>query len=106
MKAVLGRKLGMTQVFAEDGRLVPVTVIEAGPMVVTQIKNKETDGYEAVQVAFGEVKDEFKDEHIHDVHMSEWLAWTPLLVLIFVFGVYPDLLFKYFATPVAQLFGA
>lgn len=55
MKAVLGRKLGMTQVFAEDGRLVPVTVIEAGPMVVTQIKNKETDGYEAVQVAFGEV---------------------------------------------------
>lgn len=57
MKAVLGRKLGMTQVFAEDGRLVPVTVIEAGPMVVTQIKSKETDGYEAVQVAFGEVKE-------------------------------------------------
>ena len=57
MKAVLGRKLGMTQVFAEDGRLVPVTVIEAGPMVVTQIKNKENDGYEAVQVAFGEVKE-------------------------------------------------
>lgn len=57
MKAVLGRKLGMTQVFAEDGRLVPVTVIEAGPMVVTQIKNKETDGYEAVQVASGEVKE-------------------------------------------------
>ena len=57
MKAVLGRKLGMTQVFAEDGRLVTVTVIEAGPMVVTQIKNKETDGYEAVQVAFGEVKE-------------------------------------------------
>lgn len=57
MKAVLGRKLGMTQVFAEDGRLVPVTVIEAGHMVVTQIKNKETDGYEAVQVAFGEVKE-------------------------------------------------
>ena len=57
MTAVLGRKLGMTQVFAEDGRLVPVTVIEAGPMVVTQIKNKETDGYEAVQVAFGEVKE-------------------------------------------------
>jgi len=57
MKAVLGRKLGMTQVFSEDGKLVPVTVIEAGPMVVTQIKNKETDGYEAVQVAFGEAKE-------------------------------------------------
>ena len=57
MKAVLGRKLGMTQVFAEDGRLVAVTVVEAGPMVVTQIKNKETDGYEAVQIAFGETKE-------------------------------------------------
>ncbi len=57
MKAVLGRKIGMTQVFAEDGRLVPVTVIEAGPMVVTQVKNKETDGYTAVQVAFGEKKE-------------------------------------------------
>ena len=57
MKAVLGRKLGMTQVFAEDGRLVPVTVIEAGPMVVTQVKNNETDGYTAVQVAFGETKE-------------------------------------------------
>lgn len=57
MKAVLGRKIGMTQVFAEDGRLVPVTVIEAGPMVVTQVKNKETDGYSAVQVAFGETKE-------------------------------------------------
>lgn len=57
MKAVLGRKLGMTQVFAEDGRLVAVTVVQAGPMVVTQIKNKETDGYEAVQVAFGETKE-------------------------------------------------
>lgn len=57
MKSILGRKLGMTQVFAENGVIVPVTVIEAGPMVVTQIKNKETDGYEAVQVGFGEVKE-------------------------------------------------
>ena len=57
MKGILGRKIGMTQVFAEDGRIVPVTVIEAGPMVVTQIKNKETDGYESVQVAFGDAKE-------------------------------------------------
>lgn len=57
MKSILGRKLGMTQVFAENGSIVPVTVIEAGPMVVTQIKTKETDGYEAVQVGFGEVKE-------------------------------------------------
>ena len=42
MKAIMGKKLGMTQIFAEDGRLIPVTVIEAGPMVVTQIKTKMT----------------------------------------------------------------
>ncbi|MEI2833479.1 MAG: NADH-quinone oxidoreductase subunit M [Acidimicrobiia bacterium] len=58
------------------------------------------------RVAFGEVNDEFKDKEIHDVHISEWLAWTPILIPIFIFGVYPDLLFKYFATPVAALFGA
>lgn len=57
MKGILGRKIGMTQVFSEDGKIVPVTVIEAGPMVVTQIKNKETDGYESVQVAFGDAKE-------------------------------------------------
>ena len=49
MKAIMGKKLGMTQIFAEDGRLIPVTVIEAGPMVVTQIKTKENDGYEVLQ---------------------------------------------------------
>lgn len=57
MKAVLGKKIGMTQVFSEDGRLIPVTVVEAGPMVVTQLKTKENDGYTAVQVAYGEVKE-------------------------------------------------
>lgn len=57
------------------------------------------------RVAFGEVKDEFKDVHIHDVHLTEWLAWTPILVLIVVFGVYPDLLFRYFDAPVTALFG-
>jgi len=57
MKAILGKKVGMTQVFAEDGRIVPVTVVMAGPCVVTQKKTVETDGYNAVQVAFGEVKE-------------------------------------------------
>ena len=55
-KAIIGKKLGMTQVFTDDGRVQPVTVIEAGPCYVTQIKTQETDGYEAVQVAFGEIK--------------------------------------------------
>ena len=57
-KAILGKKIGMTQIFLEDGRLVPVTVVEAGPCVVTQIKTKATDGYEAVQVGFGELAEQ------------------------------------------------
>jgi large subunit ribosomal protein L3 len=52
---ILGRKLGMTQVFDENNRIVPVTVVQAGPNVVTQIRSQETDGYVAVQLAFGAV---------------------------------------------------
>ena len=55
-KAIIGKKVGMTQIFTEDGRVEPVTVIEAGPCYVTQIKTTETDGYNAVQVAYGEIK--------------------------------------------------
>ena len=57
MSAILGRKLGMTQIFREDGELVPVTVIEAGPCPVTAIRNPERDGYSAVQLAFDEVSE-------------------------------------------------
>ena len=53
-KGILGTKLGMTQVFTDDARVVPVTVIQAGPCTVTQIKTRERDGYEAVQLAFAE----------------------------------------------------
>jgi large subunit ribosomal protein L3 len=56
MAAILGKKLGMTQVFREDGTVVPVTVIEAGPCKVTAVRESERDGYAAVQLAFGEVK--------------------------------------------------
>ncbi len=56
-KGILGKKLGMTQIFEADGRLVPVTVVEAGPCVVLQNKTVETDGYNAVQIGFGEVKE-------------------------------------------------
>ena len=55
IKGILGKKLGMTQIFDEENRVVPVTVVEAGPCVVTQVRSKETDGYEAVQIAFGEI---------------------------------------------------
>ena len=51
-KAILATKVGMTQIFNEDGALVPVTVLQAGPCVVTQVKTKENDGYKAVQVGF------------------------------------------------------
>ena len=54
MAAIIGRKLGMTQIFAEDGKRVTVTVIEAGPCPVTQVKTPENDGYSAVQLAFGQ----------------------------------------------------
>ncbi len=56
-KAIIGRKVGMTQVFMEDGKVEPVTVIEAGPCYVSQIKTNEVDGYNSVQLAFGEVKE-------------------------------------------------
>lgn len=55
-KGIIGRKIGMTQIFDEEGKVIPVTVIEAGPCVITQKKTVETDGYDAVQVGFGEVK--------------------------------------------------
>ncbi len=56
-KGILGRKIGMTQVFTENGQLVPVTVIEATPNIVVQVKSQEMDGYEAVQVGFGETRE-------------------------------------------------
>ena len=56
-KAIIGKKVGMTQVFTDDGRVEPVTVIEAGPCYVTQIKSTEKDGYNSVQVAFGDIKE-------------------------------------------------
>jgi large subunit ribosomal protein L3 len=54
---ILGTKLGMTQVFDETGNAIPVTVIQAGPCVITQIKTEQTDGYSSVQVGYGEVKE-------------------------------------------------
>lgn len=55
IKGILGTKLGMTQVFGEDNRVVPVTVVEAGPCVVTQIRTEEKDGYSAIQIAYGDI---------------------------------------------------
>ena len=75
IQGFLGKKVGMTQIFREDGRVVPVTVIEAGPCVVTQVKTKETDGYEAVQLGFGEVKRRNKplSGHLKGSRLSRYL---------------------------------
>lgn len=62
MKGILGRKLGMTQVFGTNGKLVPVTVIEIEPNVVTQIKTKDNDGYEAVQLGFDSVREKVSNK--------------------------------------------
>ena len=79
-KAILATKVGMTQIFNEDGSLTPVTVLQAGPCVVTQIKTVENDGYEAVQVGFIDKKDKIinKDKggrkeiaHRHGVTKAE-----------------------------------
>ena len=56
-KGLIAKKIGMTQIFDENGAVIPVTVLEAGPCTVVQIKNEETDGYKAVQLGFGDVKE-------------------------------------------------
>lgn len=62
MSGIIGKKVGMTSIFSEDGKLIPCTVIEAGPCVVTQVKTNEKDGYESVQLGFGEVKEKHSNK--------------------------------------------
>jgi large subunit ribosomal protein L3 len=82
--AIIGKKLGMTQIFEEGGRVIPVTVIEAGPCVVTQLKTIARDGYSAVQVGFGEIKEHRlnspKRGHFaaHNVKAHRYLREVPL----------------------------
>ena len=62
IKAIIGRKVGMTQIFAEDGKVIPVTVVEAGPCPVVQVKTEESDGYTALKLGFQKLGDEKKAE--------------------------------------------
>ncbi len=64
-KGILGRKLGMTQVFSKDGKLIPVTVVEVEPNIVTQIKTKETDGYEAIQLGFDTKREKLSNKALN-----------------------------------------
>ena len=75
LQGFLGKKIGMTQIFREDGKVVPVTVIEAGPCVVTQVKTMENDGYEAVQLGYGDVKRRNKPQagHLKNSRLSRYL---------------------------------
>lgn len=63
MSGIIGKKIGMTSIFSADGRNVACTLIEAGPCVVTQVKNVETDGYNAVQLSYGERKEKIRLSH-------------------------------------------
>lgn len=80
MKALLGKKLGMTQVFVEGDRLVPVTVIEVGPCVVTQVKTEKNDGYSAIQIGFEDVEERKANKPIkghfakHKLALKRYLA--------------------------------
>ncbi len=56
-KAIIGKKIGMSQIFTAEGKVIPVTVVEAGPCPVVQVKTKDNDGYEAIQVGFGAIKE-------------------------------------------------
>lgn len=73
MKTIIGKKVGMTQIFTEEGTLIPVTVIEAGPNTVTQIKTVETDGYEAVQVGYEDLKENRANKPAKG-HFEKWEA--------------------------------
>ncbi len=75
MKFILGKKLGMSQVFSEDGRAVPVTVIEAGPCVVTQVRTQEKDGYDAIQIGLGVKKKVSKplEGHFKELEKFRWV---------------------------------
>ncbi|MDD4565649.1 MAG: 50S ribosomal protein L3 [Eubacteriales bacterium] len=73
MKTILGKKVGMTQIFSETGEVIPVTVIEAGPVVVAQIKTVETDGYNAVQIGYGDVKEQRMNKP-EKGHFARWQA--------------------------------
>ncbi|MBU2229597.1 50S ribosomal protein L3, partial [Patescibacteria group bacterium] len=75
MKFILGKKLGMSRKFQEDGTVVPVTLVEAGPCVIVQVKTEKKDGYNAVQVGFGKKKNLIKPEkgHVKDLETFRYL---------------------------------
>ena len=85
-KGIIGRKVGMTQLFTEAGKLVPVTVLEAGPCVVTQKKTVDNDGYEAVQLGFDDVREKLVTKPAQPLlHQIKVLLIIESLILSFSF---------------------
>ena len=84
VKGIIGKKIGMTQLFDENGKVVPVTVIEAGPCTVVQKKTAESDGYEAVQMGYGEVSVKKVNKaaagHFKKADVAVRLAETPAIL--------------------------
>ncbi|MEK7151259.1 MAG: 50S ribosomal protein L3 [Patescibacteria group bacterium] len=81
MAFILGKKIGMTRIFQEDGTVVPVTLVEAGPVMVTQIKTKDKDGYDAVQIGYGIEKkpNKSKTGHLKDLKSFKILIETKII---------------------------
>ena len=93
MKGILGKKIGMTQVFAKDGKLIPVTVVSVEPNVVMQIKTKETDGYEAIQLGFATKKEKHSTKaemgHAKKANAAYMIVFNVIFILFsFVFIVF------------------
>ncbi len=76
LPGILGTKIGMTHLFNEDGKMVPVTVIQAGPVYVTQLKTEDVDGYTAVQVGYGDAKEQKLTfpKHGHTIYLARACA--------------------------------
>ena len=87
-KAILATKVGMTQIFNEDGVLTPVTVLQAGPCVVTQVKTVENDGYDAVQVGFADIREKLVNKPVkgHFENASEYSVKDEIKADIFAAG--------------------
>jgi large subunit ribosomal protein L3 len=90
MSAIIGRKLGMSQIFEDNGTVVPVTVIEAGPCPVVQVRSQEKDGYTAVQLGFGQQKDRRVTQAEKGHALKAGLEATPAVLKEFQFDEAPE----------------
>ena len=89
MSGIIGKKAGMTSIFTDDGKLIAVTIVEAGPCVVTQVKNTEKDGYDAIQLAFGDKKEKNTPAPLRGHFAKE--QTNPVKVIYRLSGITPSI---------------